>query len=264
MILALTIWIITIITAVLFAGRYWWFPELASEHGAAMDRQFVYTLVVTGIVFILAQIGLGYLVLRYRDRPGRTAYYTHGSDKLEVVWTVATTILFFGLVIAGQSLWVDLYLKAAPRDALRIEVTGQQFTWNIRYPGPDGQFGRTSPELVDDEAANYIGLDDTDPAAQDDLVLPYMAVPVNRPVEVILRAKDVTHAFFVRELRIKQDAVPGMEIPIHFKATRIGTYEVACAELCGLGHYRMRSTLEVLPEEDYANWLKEQAEEYEE
>ena len=125
----------------------------------------------------------------------------------------------------------------------------------------DGQFGRTSPELVDDEATNYIGLDDTDPAAQDDLVLPNMAVPVNRPVEVILRAKDVTHAFFVRELRIKQDAVPGMEIPIHFTATRIGTYEVACAELCGLGHYRMRSTLEVLSEENYASWLKEQAEE---
>jgi cytochrome c oxidase subunit 2 len=261
MLLAITIWIITIVTAILFAGRFWWFPEVASEHGPAIDRQFVYTLVVTGIVFVIAQIGLGYVVMHYRDRPGRTARYTHGNDRLEVVWTLATTVLFFSLVIVGQNTWVDLYLKAAPRDALRIEVTAQQFQWNVRYPGADGQFGGTRTDLIDDSAANYIGLDDQDPAAQDDITLQTMAVPVNRPVEIILRSKDVTHGFFVRELRIKQDAVPGLEIPIRFKATRIGTYEIACAELCGLGHHNMRSTLEVLSEDDYAGWLEERAEE---
>lgn len=261
MLLAITIWIITVVTTILFAVRYWWFPEVASEHGPAIDRQFVNTLIVTGIVFVLAQIGLGYVIWHYRDRPGRIARYSHGNEKLEVIWTVATTILFFSLVIVGQSTWAALYLESAPADALRIEVTAQQFQWNIRYPGPDGQFGRTRPELVDDAALNYIGLDDQDPAAQDDHVDSIMAVPVNRPVEIILRSKDVTHAFFVRELRVKQDAVPGIEIPIHFTANRIGIYEIACAELCGLGHHRMRSTLEVLSEEDYANWLKERAEE---
>lgn len=260
MLLALTIWLITIITTVIFLGRYWWFPEVGSEHGAAMDRQFVITLLVTGIVFIFAQLGLGYLIVRYRDRPDRTALYTHGSNKLEILWTLTTTVLFFAMVIAGQDIWVNLYLKGAPQDALRIEVTGQQFQWNIRYPGADAKFGRTKPELVNDAAGNFIGLDDQDPAAKDDVVVQTMAVPVNRHVELILRAKDVTHSFFVRELRIKQDAVPGMVIPIHFRATKTGRYEVACAELCGLGHHRMRSTLEVLSGADYANWLKERSE----
>lgn len=259
MLVAIALWIITLVTAVLFAGRYWWFPEVASEHGAAVDQQFVNTLIVTGVVFILAQLGLGYLSAHYRDRPGRVAHYTHGSGTLEVVWTLATTVLFFTLVIVGQNIWVDLYLRAAPADSVRIEITAQQFQWNVRYSGPDGRFGRTRPELINDGGGNFIGLDQEDPAAQDDLVIPEMAVPVGRPVQVMLKSKDVTHSFFVRELRIKQDAVPGMEIPIHFRATRMGTYEIACAELCGLGHHRMRSTIAVLSEEDYANWLKERS-----
>ncbi len=260
MLLAATIWFITIITVIVFAGRYWWFPELASEHGIAMDHQFVVTLVVTGLVFIPAQLGLGYLLVRYRDRPGRQAHHSHGDGRLEVLWTLATTILFFYMVVAGQNVWADLYLKMAPRGAVQIEVTGQQFAWNIRYPGEDGKFGDTRPDLIDDAAGNFLGLDLEDPRAQDDLVVPTMAVPVNRPIELLLRSKDVTHAFYVRELRVKQDMVPGMVIPMHFTATRKGTYEIACAELCGLGHHRMRSTIEVLSEEDYARWLIEQAE----
>lgn len=257
MFLALTIWAITIITAVIFIGRYWWFPEVASTHGAAMDRQFMLTLIVTGVVFVLAQLGLGYLIVRFRDRPGRVARYSHGSNKLEILWTLATTVLFFAMVIAGQDIWINLFLKGAPAGALTIEVTGQQFQWNIRYSGPDGKFGRISPELVNDSMGNFIGLDENDPASQDDVVAPTMAVPVNRPVELLLRSKDVTHSFFVRELRIKQDTVPGMVIPLHFTATKTGTYEVACAELCGMGHHRMRSLLEVLPQDQFEAWLKE-------
>ena len=260
MIFAVTIWLITLVSVVLTVGKYWWFPELASEHGAALDRQFMLTLVVTGIIFILAQVGLGYLIWRYKDRPGRTADYSHGNDKLEVVWTVATAVIFFALVIPGQSIWASLYLIPPGEDVVRIEVTGQQFQWNIRYPGADGQFGTTKPELIDDPS-NFLGLDPDDPASRDDLVLPVMAVPVNREVELILRSKDVTHAFFVRELRIKQDTVPGMTIPLRFKPNKIGHFEIACAELCGLGHYKMRSTIQVLSDEDYASWLEDQAEE---
>lgn len=259
MLLAITLWIITLVTVIIFAGRYWWFPELASQHGGAIDEQFVNTLVVTGIVFVLAQVGLGYVIVRYRDRPERTAHYTHGSNRLEVAWTLATTVLFFGLVIAGQRIWAGLYLDGAPEEALRIEITAQQFQWNVRYPGPDGNFGRTRPELINDSGGNFIGLDPEDPASHDDIVVPTMAVPVNRPVQIVLRSKDVTHSFFVRELRIKQDAVPGMDIPIHFTSTRVGTYEIACAELCGLGHHRMRSTLQVLSDGDFANWLRERS-----
>ncbi|MDA2931517.1 cytochrome c oxidase subunit II [Acidobacteria bacterium AH-259-O06] len=260
MLLAISIWIITIITVILFAGRYWWFPESASAHGAILDEQFEITLIVTGLVFILAQLGLGYFVFRYRERPGRTAYYSHGSNKAEVAWTVATTVLFFAMVLLGYQVWVDLYIQEAPEDVIQIEVMGQQFAWNIRYPGPDGQFGNTRPELINDAAGNPVGLDFEDPAAKDDLVVPTMAVPINRPVELLLRSKDVTHSFSVRELRLKQDTIPGMIIPLRFTATRMGKYEIACAELCGLGHHRMRSFLDVLSDEDYAQWLKEQSE----
>lgn len=260
MIFAITIWLITLVSVVLTVGKYWWLPELASEHGAMLDRQLMLTLVVTGIIFILAQVGLGYLIWRYKDRPGRTADYSHGNDKLEVVWTVATAVIFFALVIPGQSIWASLYLIPPGEDVVRIEVTGQQFQWNIRYPGADGQFGTTKPELIDDPS-NFLGLDPDDPASRDDLVLPVMAVPVNREIELILRSKDVTHAFFVRELRIKQDTVPGMTIPLRFKPNKIGHFEIACAELCGLGHHKMRSTIQVLSDEDYASWLEDQAEE---
>lgn len=260
MLLALIIWIITIVIVVLFAGQFWWFPESASSHGDNVDRQFVYTLWVTGLVFVVAQMALGYFIFRYRQRPDQKARYYHGNDKMEVVWTLATTVLFYVMVLAGQGVWYDLYIEAAPQDALRIEVTGQQFAWNIRYAGPDGEFGPVSPELINDSAGNPLGLDLQDPAAQDDIVVPTMAVPINRPVELLLRSKDVTHAFSVRELRIKQDTVPGIVIPLRFTATRTGRFEISCAELCGMGHHRMRSFIEVLSEEDYASWLVEQSE----
>lgn len=260
MILAATIWLITLVTAVAFAGQYWWFPQSASSHGSLLDWQFVVTLIVTGVVFIAAQVALGYAVVRYRDKPGAETRYSHGSNKLEVLWTTATAVLFFLMVLPGQKIWADLYIREAPRDALRLEITGQQFAWNIRYPGPDGQFGRTSPELIDDSAGNPVGLDFEDPAAQDDLVLPTMAIPVNRPIELLLRSKDVTHSFFVRELRIKQDTVPGLLIPLRFTATRTGQFEIACAELCGLGHHRMRSFIDVLTEADYRQWLADMSE----
>lgn len=261
MILAATIWLITIVTAVAFAGRYWWFPPSAASHGEVLDGQFNVTLIVTGVVFVVAQLALGYLVLRYKARPGAKATYSHGDNRLEVVWTVATAVLFFLMVFPGQGIWADLYIREAPADALRIEVTGQQFAWNIRYPGADGLFGATKPELINDSTGNPLGLDFDDPAAQDDLVLPVMAIPVNRPIELLLRSKDVTHAFFVRELRIKQDTVPGLVIPLRFTATDTGNFEIACAELCGLGHHQMRSFIEVLSDADYLQWLQEMAEE---
>ncbi len=260
MILAVTIWLITLVTAVAFAGRYWWFPPSAASHGAALDGQFVITLLVTGVVFIAAQVALGYLLIRYKDKPGAQASHSHGSTKMEIVWTSATAILFFLMVLPGQSIWADLYIREAPADALQIEITGQQFAWNMRYPGPDGQFGRTSPELMDDSAGNPVGLDFEDPNAQDDLVLPTMAIPVDRPIELLLRSKDVTHSFFVRELRIKQDTVPGLMIPLRFTATDTGQFEIACAELCGLGHHRMRSFIDVLSEADYQQWLADMSE----
>lgn len=256
--LAFLLVVLTASTIYILVERVWWFPEPINALGVEIDRQFSRTLVICGIVFFLAQLGLGFVVLRYRDRGGR-AHYSHGNNTLEILWTSATAIMFLALGVAAESAWASLHFRGAAPGAMQVEITAQQFQWNFRYPGSDGVFGRTDPTLVNDGAGNFVGLDEADPAAADDLVLPVMAVPVNREVEVILRTKDVTHSFFVRELRFKQDTVPGMAIRLHFTAEKVGTYEIACAELCGLGHHRMRSTLQVMPEAEFESWLREQA-----
>ena len=258
LLLALVISLITLVSMYIFAAKTWWFPPLISEQRAAYDEQFMLTLVVTGIIFFFAQLGLCYAVFRYRDRGGR-AHYSHGNTKMEIIWTSATAVLFVGLVLVGQHIWAQVHLQEAPADAVQIEIMAQQFAWNFRYSGPDGQFGRVSPELMDESVGNPLGLDYDDPAATDDLVMPVIAVPVDRPVEVIMRSKDVIHSFFVREMRIKQDVVPGMETRLHFTANTVGRYEVPCTELCGLGHSQMRTYLLVMSEQDFQDWLRDNA-----
>ena len=258
LLLALVISLITIASMYIFAAKIWWFPPLISEQRAAYDEQFMLTLVITGIIFFFAQLGLCYVVFRYRDR-GRRAHYSHGNMKMEIIWTSATAILFIGLVLAGQHIWAQVHFQEAPTDAIQIEITAQQFAWNFRYSGPDGRFGSVSPEFMNEAAGNPLGLDFDDPAATDDLVMPVMAVPVDRPVEVVMRSKDVIHSFFVREMRLKQDVVPGLETRLHFTANTVGRYEVPCAELCGLGHSQMRTFLLVMSEQDFQDWLRDNA-----
>ncbi len=256
--LAVFLWLFTLLTLYLFVMKYWWMPAPITAFGYEIDRQFVRTFLITGLVFVLSQMALGWVVLRYRDTGGR-AHYSHGNQVMEVLWTLATLVLFVGLGIYAERAWAEVHFRAASPGALQIEVQGQQFKWYFRYPGADGKFGRTDPKLVKDSDQNFFGLDPSDLAAKDDIVTPVVAVPVNREVELVLKSKDVTHSFFVRELRLKQDAVPGMIIRIHFTATQVGQYEIACAELCGLGHHQMRSFLQVMSEADYEKWLKEQA-----
>jgi cytochrome c oxidase subunit 2 len=212
---------------------------------------------VTGVIFILAQAGLGYAIFRFRDR-GQPASTSHGNNRLEVLWTSATAVLFVGAVLLSTQLWAGVHLAPEPADPLRVEVNGKQFAWNFRYPGPDGKFGRTDFKLINDTAGNPLGLDDSDPDAKDDIVSPTIKVPAGRPVLLRLRSNDVIHNFFVRELRIKQDLVPGMEIPLRFQADQTGSYEVPCSELCGLGHQQMRTVLDVLTPAEFEKWLREQ------
>jgi cytochrome c oxidase subunit 2 len=259
--LALVVALITLVSVGLFASRIWWFPPNISTHGSAIDHQIVLTMAITGTVFVLAQIGLAYLLWRYRDRgDGSRARFFHGNNALEATWTIAAAIMFIGLNLMGYRVWAGLHFMGAEPGAMQVEVWGQQFAWYFRYPGADGKFGPTYVEKVSDATANYLGLDrERDPEARDDIVTATLAVPVNRPVQLFLRSKDVTHSFFVRELRLKQDLVPGMVIPIHFTATQVGRYEIACAELCGLGHYRMRAFLQVMTEDDFEKWLANMA-----
>jgi cytochrome c oxidase subunit II len=251
--LAVLIWLITLLSVWLFASGRWWFPPAISEHGPAYDRQFMITILVVGVSFAAAQIALGYMVWRYRDtgRAADRALYSHGNNRLEVVWTVITALIFIGLAVAGQRVWAQLHFQKAPPGSAQVEVVAQQFQWNFHYPGKDNTFGRTDPTLVRDSELNFIGLDEQDPNAKDDAVVASLIVPLNRPVELILRSKDVTHSFWVPPLRFKQDLVPGMAIHVHFTANKVGLYELACAELCGQLHYKMRSNMLVLPENEY-------------
>lgn len=258
LLLALVIAGITLVSMYLFTVKAWLMPPFISEYGAAYDSHFMLTMIVTGVIFFFAQLGLAFVVFRYRDRGGR-AHYSHGNNTMEAVWTSVTAVVFVGLALIGQHIWAQAHLQAAEPGALRVEMWGQQFAWYVRYPGPDGQLGRTKPELMKESIGNPLGLDPDDPTSKDDVVMPIMAVPVNRQVDLILRSKDVIHNFFVRELRLKQDAVPGLETRLHFTASRIGRYEIPCSELCGLGHYQMRSFLQVMSPEDFEQWLRENA-----
>src|SRR6185369_3333848 len=251
-VLAVIIWIITLLSVLLFISGKWWFPAPISDHAPALDRQFLITIVVVGLSFTAAQIGLGWMVWKYRDtgKSGDRAIYTHGSNRLEVLWTVITAFVFIALGVMGQSVWASLRLHDAPPGSYSVEVVAQQFQWNFHYAGKDGKFGLTDPSLIDDGALNFIGLDSADPSAADDSVTAALAIPVNRPVELRLRSKDVIHNFWVPQLRFKQDLVPGMEIKVHFTANKVGKYELACAELCGQLHFKMRSFMLVLPEEE--------------
>ena len=250
-ILGLLLGILAIATVYMFLSREW-FPETISEHGPALDAQFNRTLIVVGIAFTLAQLALGYAVFRFGRRGKERAVYSHGSNKLEATWTIITAAIFITLAVLGQMVWADMHLKAAPADAVKVNLVAQQFQFNFHYPGPDKEFGRTDPNLIDDSSLNYVGLDtEGDQKAADDIQTTTMVIPVNRPVEVTLRSKDVIHNFFVPQLRFKQDTVPGMAIKIHFTANKTGRYEIVCAELCGQLHYNMRSAVLVVEQDEY-------------
>ena len=247
----------TFVTVYLFLAKVWWFPPAITELGSLIDAQFQRTLILTGVVFVLAQLGLAWIIFRYHDR-GQKATFFEGNTKMEWVWTLATLLMFVGLALYGQHAWAMARFQDSPPGALQVEVAGQQFAWNFRYAGRDGQWGRTLPELISAPRGNPLGLDPTDPAAKDDITATVMYVPVGREVELLIRSLDVTHSFFVRELRLKQDGVPGMVIRMHFNATVPGQYEIVCAELCGLGHQRMRSFLNVVSQAEFDQWIREQ------
>lgn len=259
--LLLVIWLITFLSTYFFIAKTWWLPTGASAAAAGIDHHFVITFVLMGIVFVAAQVTLGFFAWKYRDRRSAApAVYSHGNTTMEIAWTILTLILFVGLNFASESIWAAERFRPAVPDAVHVEVTGMQFAWYFRYPGPDGKFGATKPELEDASAGSEgaLGLDTTDPASKDDVVSGVMYLPVNREAEVILRAHDVIHSFFVPAMRFKQDAVPGLAIHMHFTPIATGDYDIACAELCGLGHYKMHGMLKVVSQEDFDKWLAAQ------
>ena len=243
-------------------GARGWMPELASRHGAGIDAMLHYLLVTVGGLFLAGYLALGYFIWRGSRRTAigprfasrKTEWLLSGALGLAMA-----AIAEGGVLAIGMPVWQEYFASTVPPDAVTIDVTAQQFAWNVRYPGPDGKFGKTDPQLIDD-TTNPLGLVRDDPAGRDDVVtLNDIAVPVNRPVRIQLRSKDVIHSFFLPNFRVKQDAVPGMTPEVVFVPTRTGEFELACAELCGLAHYRMRGFFHVLSAQQFDDWLRVQA-----
>ena len=256
-------------------------PINMSVQGAAIDEinAIVHWLMLVlfvgwGIFFIVS-------LVKFRASKNAKADYvgvkSHLSSLLEAVVAVIEIVILFGF---GFPIWAARVTDVpSTYESVHLRVVAQQFAWNFLYPGPDGKFGKTRADLVD-EQENPVGLDRSSDNASDDFyTVNQLHVPVNKKIRIDLSSLDVIHSFTLPELRVKQDAIPGMVIPVHFTATMtsdeflkttIGTkregksLEVTCAQLCGLGHYRMRGFFTVHDDEGYQAWLDEQAEYLEE
>jgi cytochrome c oxidase subunit 2 len=244
--------VITVGTVCAFLFRHW-LPALASAEGVFVDRQFRLTLLVLGTLFVAAQFLLAIVISGRRDRE-TSLHSSPGTAKLGWAW-VSIVVSIFAVIEFTGARALKTARNLAERKPIQLEVTGMQFQWYFRYPGTDGAFGTTKPELIDASVGNPLGLDPSDPDTNDDIVSTYAVVPIGHTIEISLRAQDVIHSFFVPAFRIKQDAVPGMNTQVRFTPTQTGNYEVACAELCGLGHFRMNTRIKVVEEAEYAQWL---------
>ena len=216
---------------------YWtgWLPQNASTYGKEIDSMYELIYWITAVTFILVAVTMIAFLIKYRHREGRRATYSHGNTTLEIVWTIVPALILVALTAMSQPLWARIKYTT-PQSDLTIQVLAKQFNWEITYAGPDGKFGTEDDKTFDNE----------------------MHVPVNKPVVVLLRSKDVIHSFFVPQFRMKQDAVPGREIRQWFEATKPGKYELPCAELCGFGHSGMKGWVYVHTPEEYQQWAKAQ------
>tara|TARA_Y100000768_G_scaffold202418_1_gene152235 strand:+ start:1201 stop:2559 length:1359 start_codon:yes stop_codon:yes gene_type:complete len=230
----------------------WWFTPLASNWGA-IDDTINLTFWVTGFVFVAVNLFMAYAVIKYRAGPGKKATYDPENTKLETWLTVFTSIGIIAMLAPGLLVWgrfVDV-----PENALQVEVLAQQWHWSYRLPGEDGEFGNVSAKLITNE--NPFGMDYDDPVGQDDILIssPELHLPLNVPVNLNLRAKDVLHNFTVAEFRVKMDMVPGMVTSLWFTPTKTGRYDLLCEELCGIAHHAMRGAVIVDEAADYENWV---------
>lgn len=211
-----------------------WLPQNVSTYGGEIDKFFYVIYYITTTVFFLVAVSMIYFLIKYRYKEGRKAKYYHGNNTLEIIWTSATFITMLVLALVSKPLWSRIKQEVPPSNIV-VQVTGKQFNWEILYPGPDMTFGTEDDYQIDNQ----------------------LHVPVDRVVRILLKSKDVIHSFFVPQLRLKQDTVPGREILAWFEATVPGKYEIPCAELCGFGHSGMLGYLYVHTAEEYDAWMKE-------
>lgn len=260
------------------------FPQgSASVEGEEIDRMFMITTAVTGLVFVITQFLLFYFSWKYQAKEGRKAFYFPHNNKLEVIWTVVPAIFLTVLVVFGLKFWFRI-TSDAPKDALKVEIVGKQFGWIMRYPGKDKQFGKTYFKVINDDNSNSLGQiwEDNkdlklkaDPANYDDVVTTQtMYIVKGRPVQLIIGSRDVIHDVGLSHFRMKMDAVPGIPTTLWFtpKYTtkemkeRTGNpdfvYEISCDQMCGNGHYSMKGIIEVVTQEEFDIWMAKQKPNY--
>ncbi len=215
----------------------WFLPPGVSTYAGDIDALYYMILVITGLAFVIVEVALILFIIRYRKRDGHRAYHTHGNVRAEVIWTAIPAVVVIMIGVLSGRVWGHIRTTDhLPEDVWTVRVMAKQFEWNVTYPGPDGVF-------------------DTD---DDFTTRNQLHMPANRPVRILLEAEEVIHSFFVPAFRVKQDAVPGMTIPVWVEVREPGEYEIACAELCGLGHYRMRGMVTVHPDEGFDEWQRGQ------
>jgi len=211
-----------------------YFPHDVSTFGPKIDFLFELIFWIVMFVWVAVMIAMVTFMVRYRHRPGRKAEYIEGNSRLEILWTTATAVILIVLALMSRSTWADIKEHGPPGDVF-YQVMAKQFNWEITYPGPDGKFDKHQITVENE-----------------------LHVPVNKDVRIDLTSKDVIHSFFIPNMRLKQDVVPGHVLHVWFEATETGQYEIPCAELCGFGHSGMKGNLTVQSQEDYDKWLKDQ------
>ncbi|WP_429130377.1 cytochrome c oxidase subunit II [Ensifer sp. 4252] len=233
----------------------WWWTPIASNWNY-IDNTLIITFWITGVVFVAVVLFMAYCVLRFRHRPGNRAAYEPENKKLESWLAAGTTLGVAAMLTPGLFVWHQFV--TVPDGASEVEIIGQQWLWSYRLPGVDGKLGTSETRDISPE--NSLGLNRDDTAALDDVVIEggELHLEIGKPVKVLLRSVDVLHDFYVPEFRAKMDMVPGMVTYFWMTPTRTGTFEVLCAELCGVGHPQMRGTVVVDSEADYQTWLASQ------
>jgi cytochrome c oxidase subunit 2 len=233
----------------------WQMTPLASNWGSIDDTMLI-TLIITGIVFIAVNFFIAFAVIKYRHDKNRRAKYEPENKKLEIWLTVITSIGIIAMLAPGLIVYADFV--EVPEEAHVVEVVGQQWSWSFRFPGKDEQLGKSHVKHISID--NPFGVDPLDPAGQDDVLIQgnRLALPIDVPVKVLMRSKDVLHDFYVPQIRVKMDMVPGTVSYIWFTPTLLGEYEILCAEFCGLGHFNMRGYLEIMKQADFDQWLASQ------
>jgi cytochrome c oxidase subunit 2 len=233
----------------------WWMTPVASNWGN-VDTTITITLYITGVVFVAVNLFVAWAIFHYRHDPSRRSHYEPENKKLEIWLTVITSVGVAAMLAPGLVVWADFV--DVPENADVVEVVGEQWQWSFRFPGADGELGEVDSRYVNQD--NPFGMSPNDPVGDDDILVRSneLHLPIDRPVKLLLRSKDVLHDFAVPQFRVKMDLVPGMVTFVWLTPTRTGKFDILCMELCGIAHYTMRGYAVVDQQEDFDSWLAQQ------